>query len=50
MRQTTDQKHIGDHFCLRITMQGYLQTAGAEDSHQCDATTRETVSFYLVHV
>ena len=42
MQQKTDQMHIGDHFCLSLTMQGHLQTAGA--------TTGGTVSVYLVNV
>ena len=29
-RQKTDQVHIGDDFCLSLTIQGNLQTADAE--------------------
>ena len=46
-----DPVDIGDHFCLSLTMQGHLQTAGTERSTpQCDATTKGTVSVYLIHI
>ena len=46
-----DQVNIEDHFHLSLTMQGQLQTAGAEHyTPQCNATTGGTVSVYPVHV
>ena len=49
MHQKADQVHIGDYFCLSLTMQGYLQTADAKHYlPKCDATG--TVSVYLIHI
>ena len=51
MHKKTDQVHIGDHFCLSLTMQGHLQTAATEHytPQMCTGGIVFVLSMYIMN-